>query len=158
MTDTEDIVERIASFTLGAAAVALVGILVLMVLRIVSRNLGLGLAGLQLYAQALGVWMVFVVAGALGHERRHIEMDYLSRRLPARLESAHEIAVATLNVGMCGVIVVGSVQAMREFWTGTSPSVDIPLPLYYVPAIVGLSLLAAVYARRIGTAFTRLST
>jgi TRAP-type C4-dicarboxylate transport system permease small subunit len=49
---------------------------------------------------------------------------------------------------MCGFIVVGAVKAMEAYWTGTSPSVNIPLPLYYVPVIVGVSMLAVVYVLR----------
>jgi TRAP-type C4-dicarboxylate transport system permease small subunit len=156
MSHVETIMERVTPLTYAIAGVALIGILVLMILRIVSRNLTLGLTGLQLYAQALGVWMVFVVAGALGWERRHIEMDYISRRLPERVKPFHHIAVSIINIAMCAVIVVGSVLAMEQFWTGTSPSVNIPLPLYYVPALIGLSTLAVVYACRIVTEATRL--
>jgi TRAP-type C4-dicarboxylate transport system permease small subunit len=132
----------------GLAAVALVAIVVLMTLRILSRNLGWGLAGLQLYAQALGVWLVFAVAGALGWEGRHIEIEYFADRLPTGLQPYHDVAVLLVNLAMCGFIVVGAVEAMEAYWTGTSPSVNIPLPLYYVPVIVGVSMLAVVYVLR----------
>lgn len=148
--------DRIAAISYGIAGVALIGILVLMVLRIVSRNLTLEIAGLQLYAQALGVWMVFIVAGALGWERRHIEMDYMSSRLPTRLKPIHNISVALLTIAMCGVLVVGAIQATDHFWTGTSPSVDIPLPLYYVPAIIGLSMFVVVQLDRVATEISQL--
>jgi len=145
------VLDRMTSLCYGVAALALGGVVVLMALRILSRNLGLELAGLQLYAQALGVWMVFIVAGALGWERRHVEIGYFTDRLPERAKPYHAIAVALVNIGMCALIVVGSLHAMREFWTGTSPSVNIPLPLYYVPVIVGVTMLAVVYAGRIAT-------
>ncbi|MEF8781958.1 MAG: TRAP transporter small permease [Haloarculaceae archaeon] len=141
--------DRASTLCYGLAAVALGVIVLLMALRILSRNLGLELAGLQLYAQALGVWMVFIVAGALGWERRHIEIDYFYSRLPDRVKPYHDVAVLLVNLLMCAFIVVGAVLAMQDFWTGTSPSVNIPLPLYYVPVLVGIMMLAAVYVNRI---------
>jgi len=156
MNNLNTFVQRVSPLTYGIAVVALALVLILMTLRILSRNLGLGLTGLQLYAQASGVWMVFIVAGSLGLEGRHIEINYVSQRLPESVKPYHEILLGVINIAMCGVIVVGSVLAMREFWTGTSPSVNIPLPLYYVPAFVGLTLLGLVYISQTGTALSEI--
>lgn len=156
MSYVNGFMEKVVPLTYSLAGIALVLILMLMTLRIVSRNLGLELTGLQLYAQALGVWMVFVVAGALGWEKRHIEIDYFSRQLPERIRPYHDAAVSLLNLAMCAVLVVGSVLAIEEFWTGTSPSVNIPLPLYYIPAIIGMSVLAVVYLNSIAEQVPRL--
>lgn len=148
MSRVDTFMRQIKLVTYAIAAVSLGIILCLMTLRILSRNLGLELAGLQLYAQALGVWMVFIVAGALGLENRHIKLDYFTDRFPEPIQTYHNILTGLLNTAMCVVIVGGSLLAIREFWTGTSPSVNIPLPLYYVPAIIGLTMLGIVYIRR----------
>jgi TRAP-type C4-dicarboxylate transport system permease small subunit len=136
----------------GIAAIALLCIVVLMNLRIASRNLGLGLDGLQLYAQMLSVWMVFIVAGVLGWENSHIEIDYLAERLPERVQPYHNIAVGLVSLSMCVLLVVGGVLAMQEYWMGTSPSVNIPLPLYYVPVVIGVGTLGLVYVHAIAEA------
>jgi hypothetical protein len=78
-------VERVESAVYAVAGMTLLAIVVLMSLRVVSRNLGLGLYGLQLYAQALAVWLTFVVAGNLALDDRHIAIEYVSDRLPDRL-------------------------------------------------------------------------
>ena len=140
--------DRLSRLAYGSAAIALLAILGLMLLRIASRNLGWGLNGLQLYAQALGVWMVFIVAGALGWEQRHIEIDYLSSRLPERAARAHSLLVAVVNICLCVFLVLGSVLAAQQYWRGTSPSVGIPLPLYYIPVGLGVTMLMIVYLRR----------
>jgi TRAP-type C4-dicarboxylate transport system permease small subunit len=149
---------KIKSLTYAVAAVSLGIVLCLMTLRILSRNLGLELAGLQLYAQAVGVWMVFIVAGALGLENRHIKVDYFTDRFPEPVQTYHNIIAGLLNTAMCLVIVGGSLLAIREFWTGTSPSVNIPLPVYYVPAVIGLTILSIVYIRRTVTGIQSLSS
>lgn len=149
--------DTIGRITYASAAIALGGILLLMALRILSRNLGLELAGLQLYAQALGVWLVFIVTGALGLDGRHIEIEYFADRLPGSIRPYHTIAVNLVSIVTCVALVSGSVLAMREFWGGTSPSVDIPLPLYYVPVVVGLTILAIVYVQEIATEIRHLN-
>lgn len=141
--------DRLSALCYGAAAVSLGIIIVLMALRIVSRNLGLGLTGLQLYAQALGVWTVFIVAGALGWEDRHIEIDYFTEQFPDRVMPYYDIAVSAVNIAGCVLIIAGGLIAMGEFWTGTSPSVNIPLPLYYIPLIIGMAMLSVVYLGQI---------
>ena len=120
-----------------------------MTLRILSRNIGLELAGLQLYAQALAVWMVFIAAGAVGWDNRHIEIDYFSKRLPGWIIPYHDFLVGVLNIMMCALLIGGSALAIDEFWSGTSPSVNIPMPLYYVPVILGMSFLALIYLYRL---------
>jgi TRAP-type C4-dicarboxylate transport system permease small subunit len=148
--------DRASSICYGIAALALGGIVVLMIGRILTRNFDLGLAGLQLYAQALGVWMVFIVAGALGWEDSHIEIEYFSDRFPDWIKPIHDVVVDLLNLLMCVVIVAGAVLAMKQFWTGTSPSVNIPMPLYYIPPIVGMTMLGVVYLLDVGAQVNRL--
>ena len=153
----DTVMEMTERITYASAAIALGGILILMTLRILSRNFEFDLAGLQLYAQALGVWLVFIVAGALGREGRHIEIGYFADRLPVSVQPYHKIAVNLLSIAMCAVLVGGSLLAIHEFWGGTSPSVNIPLPLYYVPVIIGLTLLAVVYFQEIVTEIRHLN-
>jgi len=148
-------VERVESAVYAVAGMTLLGIVVLMSLRVVSRNLGLGLYGLQLYAQALAVWLTFVVAGNLALDDRHIAIEYVSDRLPDRLVPYHRIAVEVVTVFTCAVIVVGAVTAMADFWNSTSPSVDIPIPIYYAAPVVGISMLAAVCLDRLRDAIGR---
>jgi|AntDeeMetagen285_2_1112576.scaffolds.fasta_scaffold03864_2 TRAP-type C4-dicarboxylate transport system permease small subunit len=152
MKTTEKIIKWISLFFYGIATVSLVCIVILMGIRIASRNFDLGFDGLQLYAQMLSVWVVFIVAGILGIEGRHIEIDYVAERLPERIKPYHDIAVSVISLLMCVILVIGSVQAMQEFWTGTSPSVNIPLPIYYVPVVVGIGMLGLVYLSVIANA------
>lgn len=146
MNAKETIIERTSQLCYGIAAVSLVGIVVLMILRILSRNFDLGLGGLQLYAQALGVWMVFIVAGVLELEDRHIDIDYVTARLPESVGPYVEIVIGTLSFVMCALLVVGGLLATETYWRGTSPSVNIPMPLYYLPLVVGMSMLGLAYA------------
>lgn len=147
--NTETITERASQLCYGIAAVSLVGIVVLMNLRILTRNLDLGLSGLQLYAQALAVWMVFIVAGVLELEDRHIDIDYVTTRLPPSAEPYLQLFVGLVSLFMCLLLVVGALLAMETYWHGTSPSVNIPMPLYYVPVVVGMSMLGLAYAATI---------
>lgn len=141
--------DRVTRFLYGAAALSLILILLLMIGRIFSRNFGLGWAGLQLYAQHLAGWLTFLVVGNLAWNREHIEIDYFSKKLPDRVQPIHDILVSLLNISTALVIMVGSILAIMTFWRSTSPSVNIPIPLYYSAALVGFAFLVGVWTHRI---------
>lgn len=141
--------DRVSRLLYDGAAVALIVIVLAMIGRIASRNFSLGVSGLQLYAQLFAVWLTFLVAGSLAWERRHIEIDYFTQKLPERYEPIHEMGVSTLNIFSALVILAGSVMAIQAFWDSTSPSVDIPIPLYYAAPLVGFGFLVVIWSYRI---------
>ncbi|MXR20188.1 TRAP transporter small permease [Halobacterium bonnevillei] len=141
--------DRVASLFYGLAALSLLAILALMIARVLSRNLGLGFSGLQIVAQLLEVWLAFLVVGGLALDDGHIEIDYLSRRIPERWQPIHDILVSLVTLWATAVVFFGSVQAIQRFADSTSPVIDIPIPLYYLAPIVGLGFLIAVLVRRI---------
>ena len=131
------------------AGLSLLLILVLMIGRVASRNLGLGWSGLQIVAQFFEVWLAFLVVGALAFERGHIKIDYLSQRIPERWQPVHDILVTVTCLATALVVLLGSLRAMTKFADSTAPVVQIPIPLYYLAPVVGLGFLAAVYVRRL---------
>lgn len=149
MTPLRSSLERTSRLLYGGAALSLLVIVVLMIARIASRNLGLGLGALQIVAQAFAVWLTFLVVGSLELDHRHIEIDYFTDRLPERWRPLHEVAVALLTLYAAGVVFVGSVQAMQRFWDSTAPSIAIPIPFYYAAPVIGVGFLVVVYLDRI---------
>jgi TRAP-type C4-dicarboxylate transport system permease small subunit len=143
--------DRISKLLYGAAAVSLLVIVVLMLARIASRNFGLGFSGLQLYAQLFEVWLTFLVVGALAWQRRHIEIDYFTNKLPERWQPYHDVAVTLVTIYAGALVLVGSVLAALRFADSTAPSVDIPIPLYYLAPIIGTGVLLVVCVHRIRT-------
>lgn len=129
----------------AVAAVGLLAVVGLIMSAVVTRNLGVRVGGLQTIAQLLGVWLAFVLAGALAYEKRHIRIGFFTDRLPERLKRYHRIAVIALNAVFCVVMIVGSVLAMIQFQDSTAPSIAIPIPLYYLASLVGFGLLLSVY-------------
>lgn len=149
MTPFRSLLERTSRALFAAAAVSLLIIVVLMVGRIASRNLGLGLGALQIVAQAFAVWLTFLVIGCLALDHRHIEIDYFTQRLPERWQPLHEIAVTLVSLYAAGIVFVGAIQAMERFWNSTAPSIAIPIPFYYAAPIVGVGFLVVVYLHRL---------
>ncbi|AHG05161.1 hypothetical protein HALDL1_04610 [Halobacterium sp. DL1] len=133
------------------AGLSLLLILVLMIGRVASRNLDLGWSGLQIIAQFFEVWLAFLVVGALAYERGHIEIDYLSQRLPESWQPIHDILVSVVSLATGLVVLLGSLRAMTKFADSTAPVVQIPIPLYYLAPVVGLGFLVIVYVHRIYT-------
>jgi TRAP-type C4-dicarboxylate transport system permease small subunit len=133
----------------AAAAFALLAIVVVMIGRVFSRNFSLGWAGLQEIAQLLAVWLTFLVAGSLARERDHIEIDYFTEKFPEWIKPYHEIGVSVLNLWIAGVLLVGSFRALVDFADSTSPSLGLPIPLYYAAPLVGVTFLVVVWTRRL---------
>lgn len=135
----------------AAAAVSLVLIVVVMIGRVLSRNFDLGFAGLQEIAQLLAVWLTFLVAGNLAREREHIEIDYFTDQLPERAKPFHDALLSVLNLYIAVVLLAGSYIAMADFADSTSPSLGLPIPLYYAAPLVGVGFLALVWLHRLVT-------
>ncbi|WP_435116195.1 TRAP transporter small permease [Halolamina sp. C58] len=152
MSRVERAFDRATSALYRGSAVALLLILVLMLVRVVSRNLSLGISGLQIVAQAAAVWLTFMIVGALEWERRHIEIDYFTDRIPERWQPLHEIFVTLVGTYAAYVIFVGSAIAMVTFADSTSPAVDIPIPFYYAASTLGAGFLLSIYGYRIYSA------
>lgn len=149
MSRVTDALDRVSWGLYRGSAVALFVILLLMLARVVSRNLSLGWSGLQIIAQAAAVWLTFMTVGALEHDRAHIEIDFFSRRLPRRWKPFHDMFVTLLSMYAAYVILVGSIIAMMTFADSTAPAVDIPIPFYYAGATLGAGFLFVVYLHRI---------
>lgn len=141
--------ERVANAFYALAALSLLAILGLMIARVASRNFGLGFSGLQIVAQLLEVWLAFLVVGGLALDGGHIEINYLSKRIPERWQPIHDILVTLVCLWATIVVFWGSVRALQQFNDSTAPVIDIPIPLYYLAPIVGLGFLIAVLVRRI---------
>lgn len=127
------------------AAVGLLGLVTLISAGIITRNIELDVGGLQTISQLIGVWLAFVVAGGLAQQRRHIEIDYFSARLPAGVRSYHSIAVGVLSLALSVVLFLGGLIAMNRFWDSTATNAPIPIPVYYAAITIGGLLLSAVY-------------
>jgi TRAP-type C4-dicarboxylate transport system permease small subunit len=133
----------------AAAAVGLLGIVLLISAAILSRNFAIRTGGLQTIAQLIGVWLAFVVAGGLAHQQRHIAIDFFTDKFPARIQRLHAIVVAALNLLMCLVLAWGGVLAAQRFWDSTAPNAPIPIPLYYAAVVLGGILLLVAYGRQL---------
>lgn len=129
----------------AAAAAGLLAIVGLIMAAVVTRNTGVRVGGLQTLAQLVGVWLAFLLAGALAREDRHIRIDFFMDRLPERFGRYNRIVVLAFNIAFCAVLIVGSVFAMQQFWDSTAPSIAIPIPLYYLAPVVGFGMLAGAY-------------
>jgi TRAP-type C4-dicarboxylate transport system permease small subunit len=100
---------------------------------------------------AFASWSPYGVVGALAWQRRHIEIDYFTNKLPERWQPYHDVAVTLVTIYAGALVLVGSVLAAQRFADSTAPSVDIPIPLYYLAPIIGTGVLLVVCVHRIRT-------
>lgn len=156
-----NVVVRVPYWIGGASVIAIV---LVITAGIVTRNFGVEATGLQTLAQLVGVWLGFIIVGAVAYEHRHIEIDNFTRGLTGRIETAHEVAVLLCNLLFTLILVDGGMRAMGQFWDSTAPSplgvggieTPIPIPLYYLAIVLGFGLVSLVYVVDLAS-FTRLN-
>ena len=140
------IADRIPGIVAGLAVIAIVIIICLV---IITRNVGHRILGLNAMAQILGVWVVFILAGGLALERRHIQIRFFTDRLPDPLDRYHEIAVTAF----VAVVTIGFlISALAAAWAslgGRIAGPGIPLLAYFIAPVIGMGLLAIVSAHQL---------
>lgn len=124
----------------------------LFALNVLGRELGGSLASrLTWIEEAVRLLNIFLVFGALGlalERGRHVGIDTLRRKLPARLQRLTERlidAVGCASALYLAWLSVGLTQFVLK--TGQrSPTLDIPMGWVYTAPIIGFCLLALRYA------------
>lgn len=134
------------------AAAGLLALVALISAGILARNLSVQVGGIQTFAQLVGVWLAFVVAGGLAHQRRHIEIDYFTDKLAPSTSRILSVTVSVLNLLLSLVLFVGGIIAAIRFWDSTATNAPIPIPVYYAAITIGGLLLAVVYWNQLAAA------
>lgn len=146
----ETVVDTIPSAIAGISVVGIVGIVMGV---IVLRNAGVDTLGFNAIAQILGVWVIFVLLGALAMERRHIQIAYFTDRLPEPWRGYHESAVLVVSALACLVFLVSAIVATISSFGQTVPAPSVlpmesfPMATYFASAVIGMVLITAVYLR-----------
>lgn len=88
------------------------------------------------------IWMTFVAAAFVMAEGRHITVDVLSTRLSIRGQLWLEVFSHAVVVGTCLLLLIGGSRFVWYVGKVGSPSLGIPMSLWYGAVSVGLLLMA----------------
>ncbi|PMR77335.1 TRAP transporter small permease [Billgrantia endophytica] len=140
---------------LGIAIVLLVLIAVLIVTQVVARNLfSTGLPRVDEAARFAGIAMVYFTAPFLLLRGQHVAVTLLVELLP-RLGRRLCLVVAELaTLGFCILTLYGFYRFLLRAGRFVTPAMGMPNLWFYMPALVGLAILAVVAAYRLGVLAT----
>lgn len=136
---------------LGVAMGLLVLIAVLIVTQVVARNLfDTGLPRVDEAARFAGIAMVYLAAPFLLLRGQHVAVTLLVDLLP-RLGRRLCLVVGELaTLGFCVLTLYGFYRFLLRAGRFATPAMGMPNLWFYMPALVGLVLLAVVAAYRLG--------
>ena len=111
----------------GAIGTALMAIFLLNVYQVGGRYLfGVGAVWIPDVTRLLMIWMVFLGTALLHLRGRHLVIDFIQVRLPARTRRATELAITVAMLGMACIL-------LRAGWSIMQIRMDIPYTGWEVP-------------------------
>ncbi len=82
------------------------------------------------------VWMTYLGAVVALHERGHLGTDVLLDRLPARARTACLALAHLAMIGVCVLMLQGSIEQTRINWNVQAPSSGASVAIFYAAGIV----------------------
>jgi TRAP-type C4-dicarboxylate transport system permease small subunit len=133
---------------------ALVGITALILVQVVAREaFAAGLPWADELARYLGFCVIFLVVPILLANDEHVKVDLFLNMLPPGARRAVGVANEVLTVVFCALFLYAGWLFMQRAWKFASPAIGIPNLVWYLPAMIGMTLLLLVAIRRAVAAF-----
>jgi len=150
--------DRILSAAIGTA---LLVIFLLNMFQVAGRYLfGIGAVWIPDVTRFLFIWMVFLGTALMHLRGKHLVIDYIQVRLPARLRWAAEMLISGAMSGMAGILLVAGWRIMMIRMDIPYTGWEIPTGYAYlaVPVaagLIGLASLADLWDRLPGSGASR---
>jgi TRAP-type C4-dicarboxylate transport system permease small subunit len=134
----------------AVAMVMLALVTVLILLMIVGRELlNDGVPWADELARLGGLGLIFLAAPLLLARDAHVKVDFFVNRLPEGGRRAMLRLVDLLTAAFCGLFLVAGWFFLQRAGRFSTPALSLPNLLFYLPAIVGVALLALVAVHRL---------
>lgn len=135
---------------------AVVGITALILMQVVAREaFAAGLPWADELARYLGLCVIFLVVPILLANDEHVKVDLFLNMMPPGARRLVSAANEVLTVIFCALFLYAGWLFMQRAWKFASPAIGIPNLVWYLPAMIGMTLLLAVAIRRAIAAFGR---
>jgi TRAP-type C4-dicarboxylate transport system permease small subunit len=96
-----------------------------------------------------GLGLIFLTAPLLLARDAHVKVDFFVNRLPERARRAATRLVDLLTVVFCALFLAAGWFFLQRAGRFSTPALSLPNLLFYLPAIVGVALLALVAVHRL---------
>ena len=133
---------RIAAVERATAVLTLAVTLVLVLVQVVSRFVRVPVFWTEEVARLGLVWMVFSAAAWVANERAHITVTVITDHLPPRVIRALDRAVQVIVTAVGALLAFAAAEAFDSARDITGSSSGLSRSLLYLPALLGLALIA----------------
>lgn len=143
-------IERVARFCVILAIAMLMAMSALIVLQVAMRNLfDLGLPWADELARFTGIALVYLTVPYLLLHERHIAVDLLSSRLKGRPRLGIRLFNEVATLAFAALTLLGFQQFLARAAGFSTPSIGMPVLVFYTPALIGTALLVVAGVVRI---------
>lgn len=143
-------IERIAKFCVILAIAMLMVMSALIVLQVAMRNFfDLGLPWANELARFTGIALVYFTVPYLLLHEKHIAIDLFSSRMMGRSRLVIRLFNEVATLAFVGLTLIGFQQFLARAGSFTTPSIGMPVLVFYAPAMIGTALLVLVGVVRV---------
>lgn len=122
----------------------------LIVLQVVARNLWqMGLPWADELARYGGLGIVYLAIPLLLLENGHIAVDLFISRVKGRSKQALLLVNEIIVLGFCALFLTGGYQFLLKAGKFSTPALQLPNLLFYLPAMLGMLLFTLVAVLRL---------
>ncbi|MCP5280140.1 MAG: TRAP transporter small permease [Rhodoferax sp.] len=141
---------RVCTWAEGLAILMLLVMTALIILQVGGRNLlNLGWPWAEELARYAGLGLVYLTAPLLLLRDKHIQVDIVSARIPGLAGRWLRVVNEALVLAFCCLFLWGGWAFLKKAGQFSTPALGIPNTVYYLPALLGMLLLAVVSLYRL---------
>lgn len=135
---------------LYAGLLSLAAVTLLVLVQIVCRNFfDMGLPGADELARFFGMALVFLAAPRLLVDNTHIAVDLVPNLLRPRARAILVGFNGFLTLVFCGIMLLALYKFLLRAGKFSTPALEIPNLIYYLPAVLGIAYFALVALYRL---------
>jgi TRAP-type transport system small permease protein len=147
---SDSVLGRLVRLGLNVSIGLLLLISALVVTQILARNLfNVGWFWADELARFSGIALVYLSVPYLLYRGQHISVDLIAARLTGRLRQVSQIVNELVVIFFCAVTLYGFYSFLMRAARFSTPALGIPNLYYYLPALIGILLLAAISIHRL---------
>jgi TRAP-type transport system small permease protein len=141
---------RVCTWAEAVAILMLLVMTALIILQVGGRNLlNQGWPWAEELARYAGLGLVYLTAPLLLLRDKHIQVDIVSARIPGLAGRWLRVVNEALVLAFCGLFLWGGWAFLKKAGQFSTPALGIPNSVYYMPALLGMLLLAMVSLHRL---------